>query len=162
MVGDEHKRHLAILRQKIPEEFMGRRMVDLGCGDGINTLRLMEIFRPSSVMGFDLHPGLVRQARKRKVEAYQADLEEVEIKGELGVLWGTLHHMQNPKDFLMRLKKNFDYLFIREKVSRVFFELGRPFSKEELLGLCQEVLGEIGLIEYRGREHLLFIFYKKK
>ncbi|HAV42428.1 TPA: hypothetical protein DCX15_00215 [bacterium] len=157
-----HKAHFDFLSQRIPYEFKGRRMVDLGCGDGVNTIRLKEIFRPSSIIGYDIHSGLIQRANKNGIEAYQLNLEEEEIEGELGILWGTLHHMQDPRRFLMRSKRNFSYLFIREKVSKVFFELGRPFSRQELLTLCQESLGEINVVEYRPDDHILFIFYQNR
>jgi hypothetical protein len=60
------------------------------------------------------------------------------------------------------LRRDFDYLFIREKVSKVLFELGHPFSKEALLNLCEETLGLTEILEYKNRTHIIFIFYKKR
>lgn len=157
-----HKAHIEFLRQRIPDEFKGRGLVDLGCGDGRNTLRLVEIFEPSSIVGYDLHPALVIRSRRRGIEAHVADIEKEKIKGELGVLWGVLHHVKRPKELLIKLRRDFDYLFIREKVSKVLFELGHPFSKEALLNLCEETLGLTEILEYKNRTHIIFIFYKKR
>lgn len=153
-----HKRDIEFLSQRVPDEFKGRRLVDLGCGDGVNTIRLKGIFHPSSIVGYDLHPGLVMRSRRRGINAYVADIQKERIKGELGVLWGVLHHIQRPRDLLLKLKEDFEYLFIRERVSKRFFELGHPFSRDTLLALCQDVLGKILVIEYKD---LIFVFYKK-
>lgn len=135
LVGRHIKRQLAFLRDIVPPSFQRRRMDDLGCGDGKTSLLLRDIFRPTSLRGFDVNPGLVTRARSRGIDAEVGDLNENVPTGELAVLWGVLHHLRDRERCLGRLKENYPLIFIREPVKAGFinFELGQPLELRELV-----------------------------
>jgi glycosyltransferase involved in cell wall biosynthesis len=48
-----------------PEWFIGRRLLDFGCGAGASTLCLAKLFPRSEIVGVELDPSLVELARRR-------------------------------------------------------------------------------------------------
>lgn len=82
----------------------------------------------------DLSQSLVFLARKRGLEARVMDVEKQLIAGDLGILWGVVHHFQNPVSTLGKLHKSFNSLLIRAPVnSKRVCELGQKFDKKEFL-----------------------------
>lgn len=163
VIVDEYKKEFEFIKDKIPVDFKNKNLIDLGCGDGTNTLRIKNILNPISVKGYDRANSLIKTAQKKGIESYSLDLEKNEIKGELGVLWGTLHHLKSPDLFLNKLKNNFQYLFIREKVSNRLFELGKIISYDELTTLCKKNFDKIEIIPYKNKKiHSIFIFIWNK
>ena len=138
VIGKHIRRQLAFLKGIVPASLLHREMDDLGCGDGKVTVLLEEIFKPSKLRAFDISPGLVRRARKRGIDARLGDLNATMPRGELGVLWGVLHHLEDYADVLQRMKENYPLIFIREPVrtGRIKgLELGSPLTREKLLDL---------------------------
>src|SRR4030067_756035 len=117
IIGPHIKKQLKFLKEIVPPIFQHREMDDLGCGDGKITLLLREIFLPTRVRGFDIDHGLIRRARDRGVEAEFRNLDESMPSGELAILWGVLHHLQDRELCLKRVKQNYPLVFIREPVS---------------------------------------------
>jgi trans-aconitate methyltransferase len=112
----------------LPQELQGcDTMLDLGCGDGVNTLRIKDILKIKEVIGYDKNKNLIARARRRGIEAYQLDIEEVpdefwhkyKEKRVCCTLWGVLHH------------------------------LASPFSKDEFIRLIKDCLPSASLIEYK-------------
>ncbi|MDI6704463.1 MAG: hypothetical protein QME40_07325 [bacterium] len=159
-----NRKEYQFIKSQIPNSFYNRNMIDLGCGDGVNTLRLRKIFKPISVIGYDINPRLVKRTRKRGILAYEKDLEGDDLPcGELGVLYGVLHHISRPDELLYRLRDNFCYLFIREKVSSTPFELGNPFKRHEFLEMINECLEDAHIVEYNGeKDHIIFVFFERE
>lgn len=151
IIGPHIKDQLNFLKEILPEEFKEREMYDLGCGDGKVTILLKEIFHPKKVFACDAENSLVKKAKKKGIEAKIVDLEKEIPEGELAVMWGVLHHLKNPKETLERIKNNFQFFFLREplkkegrgselKISNIL-ELGRPFHREEIKKMLDEVFG---------------------
>ncbi|MCZ2846314.1 MAG: methyltransferase domain-containing protein, partial [Candidatus Bathyarchaeota archaeon] len=100
IIGEHIQEQLKFLKRFLPEEFKGKEMHDLGCGDGKVTILLEDIFKPKQCSGYDVNQNLVRLARRRGVQASNLDLEKVIPGGELAVVWGVLHHLRSPSKFL--------------------------------------------------------------
>lgn len=135
VIGSHILRQLDCLREVVPPHFRGRRVDDLGCGDGKLTVLLCEILQPVRLRGFDINPALVRRARSRGIQASLVDLEDRVPVGEMAVLWGVLHHLKNPERCLSRVRANYDCAFIREPIrgaSPACFELGSPLRRREI------------------------------
>jgi SAM-dependent methyltransferase len=143
IIGSHIRRQLAFLREIVPRYLEHREMDDLGCGDGKVTVLLEEIFQPVKLRGFDISLGLVRRARSRGIDATVSDLDEDMPDGELAVMWGVMHHLQDAAVCLRRLKENYPLIFIREPVRNGFFkglELGHPLELKELICLINRHL----------------------
>ena len=143
VIGPHIRRQLEHLREALPPSFLGRHMDDLGCGDGRVTVLLDEVFQPVGLRGFDISPALVRKARNRGVDAEVLDLECDVPRGELAVLWGVLHHLEDPRGCLCRVQDNYDLVCVREPLSgpsRVCLELGSPLVENELAALLSNSL----------------------
>ena len=158
IIGSHIRRQLAFLKEKAPPNFKHRQLDDLGCGDGKITLLLREIFLPTRLRGFDVNPNLVKRARDRGIDADVRDLESDMPTGELGVMWGVLHHLEDKQGCLRRLKENYSLIFIREPVKispTKGLELGDPLRKEEIEQLIQEYLAG-SQVFYCGNNILVF------
>jgi ubiquinone/menaquinone biosynthesis C-methylase UbiE len=88
-------------------EAEGRRVIDIGCGDGTYTLELGRRARPAAVIGLDPATEAVEVARKRAAEtgaenvtfatgsAYELPHEDGSF--DVAVLRGVLHHVDDPQ-----------------------------------------------------------------
>ena len=143
IIGPHIRRQIDFLKGVVPAVFRHRQMDDLGCGDGKVTLLLKDIFLPSRLRGFDVDAGLVRRARRRGVEAGVGNLEGDIPTGELAVLWGVLHHLQDCGVCLKKLRDSYPLIFIREPLRSSYFrwlELGHTLRKAEIEALVNEYL----------------------
>lgn len=150
-------------KKNLPLDFQGKDMYDIGCGDGKTTLLLKKNLKAKNAFGYDIHPGLVERAKKRGIKAEVFDLEKEIPKGELAVMWGVLHHLKKQKEVLEKIKNNFDYFLMREPVKgfSIFsniIELGKPFRKEEIKKILDEVFEDYKFYEYKGA---VFAFWKR-
>ncbi len=160
VIGSHIKRQLEFLKEKAPPGFKYRQMDDLGCGDGKVTLLLKEIFLPTRLRGFDINPHHVRRARNRVIEAEVKNLEKDMPTGELAVMWGVLHHIEDIESCIRRVKENYALIFIREPIKRSTIkwlgELGHPLKKGELEYFVEKHLDGSQIFYYNNA---IFIFY---
>jgi len=159
IIGPHIRKQLKFLKEIVPPTFQQRQMDDLGCGDGKVTLLLKEIFLPTKVRGFDIDPGLVRRARKKRIEADVQNLNEDMPAGELAVMWGVLHHLKDREGCLNSIKDNYSLIFIREPVSSSiikWLEMGHPLTKGEIEDLVAKHLPDAQVFNYGNS---IFIFY---
>jgi len=158
IIGSHIRKQLEFTKEVTPSCFKHRQMDDLGCGDGKVTLLLKEIFLPKRLRGFDINPRLVRQARDKGIEAEVINLEEDMPQGELAVMWGVLHHLQDREGCLRKAKENYDLIFIREPIKTGFvnwLELGHPLRKQGIECLVKEHLAS-SQVFYCGNSILIF------
>jgi hypothetical protein len=162
VIGLHIKKQLEFLREHIPPSFQHRKMDDLGCGDGKVTIRLKDIFLPESLRCFDINPGLVRRAGKKGFCTEVMNLEQDFPSGELAVMWGSLHHLQDMAGCLDKLRQNYKMVFIREPLKKggvSWLELGHPANKEDVESLVSKHLpGALILFQ----NNAAFIFYKSQ
>lgn len=143
VVGKHIKKQLAFLGSILPAELIGRDVDDLGCGDGKVTVLLKNLLQPSRLRGFDLHQGNVRRAISRGIDASSVDLDNHLPKGELAVMWGVLHHLDDPERCVNKLKENYPLLLIREPIRTGAvkgWELGNPMRLKELISVFDNCL----------------------
>lgn len=74
------------------------RILDLGCGDGVLTQRLIE--RGYDVLGVDASDAMVRAARARGIEARREDGHALPFREQFDVVFSnaTLHWLTRPDD----------------------------------------------------------------
>ena len=162
VVGLHIKKQLEFLREHIPPGFQHRKMDDLGCGDGKVTIRLKDIFLPESLRCFDVNPGLVKRSSKKGFCAEVMNLEQDFPSGELAVMWGSLHHLQDMAGCLDKLKQNYEMVFIREPLKEgvvSWLELGHPASKEEMVNMVSKHLPGARIL---FQDNAILIFYKSQ
>jgi len=158
IIGSHIRKQLEFTKEIIPPYFKHRQMDDLGCGDGKVTVLLKEIFLPKRLRGFDINPRLVRRARDKGIEAEVINLGEAMPQGELAVMWGVLHHLQDREGCLRKVKENYDLVFIREPIKTGFInwlELGHPLRKQAIECLVKEYLAS-SQVFYCGNSILIF------
>jgi hypothetical protein len=158
-IGTQIKDQIRMLETRIPPAFLHRRMDDLGCGDGKITLRLKAIFQPEQLRGFDVNLALVKRARNRGIEANVKDLNEEIPSGELAVMWGVLHHLNDSEKCLKRISDNYPMAFIREPIKNKVInglEMGKPLIKAEIEHQVLKYLPDASTFYYN---HCIFIFY---
>ncbi len=148
-----------MLREKIPSVFQQREMDDLGCGDGKITLILKDIFKPQKLRGFDVNPALVKRSRDKGIEAEVRNLDSGLPTGELAVMWGVLHHLNDVESCIKRIQANYPMAFIREPIKHApvkLFEMGEPLVKENIEQLVETYLPNSRTFYY---DNCIFIFY---
>lgn len=129
-------KELNFLEQNLPASFKSRDIIDIGCGDGVVTLKLKKILEPNTIKGIDSSKRLISSAIKKNINAEIFDIENQEIEGDLGILWGVLHHFSDPEKTVKKIKTSFKSLIIREPIDeKRIFELGTRMNKEKLLNL---------------------------
>src|SRR5262245_27114909 len=65
----------------------GERILDLGCGDGSLTARLIE--RGARVVGIDASPEMVAAARARGIDAHLMDATALTFEGEFDAVFSN-------------------------------------------------------------------------
>ncbi len=160
VIGRHIKLQLDYLRHIVPEEFKHRDTHDLGCGDGKITVILKDIFQPSEFKGYDICPELVKRTNDKGIEAEARDLGKSLPGGEMAIMWGVLHHIDDMAACLRNTREHYKYIFIREplrKKHRDLFELGHPMFEDELRRLVQETLPGSQVFTHNNA---MFIFYR--
>jgi hypothetical protein len=158
-IGSQIKDQIRMLDTRLPPVFLHRLLDDLGCGDGKITLRLKEIFKPERLRGFDVNPDLVKRAAKKGIDAQVKDLNKEIPSGELAVMWGVLHHLNDSEACLKRIRDNYPMAFIREPIKNNLInglEMGKPLIKEEIENLVKKYFINATTFYYG---HCIFIFY---
>jgi len=156
------RKYIEMLKTCLPPEFQQRAMDDLGCGDGKITLLLKDIFQPRELRGFDVNSALVRRARNNGIDAHVHDLNSGVPTGELAVMWGVLHHLEDRETCIRRIRDNYRMAVIREPIKSKDLkglEMGEPLIKEEIEELVQKYLPFSGVFYYN---HSIFIFYRRQ
>ena len=74
----------------------GERVLDLGCGDGVLTLKLVEA--GCSVVGVDADPAMVASAREKGIDARMCDARALDFDAEFDAVFtnAALHWMGQP------------------------------------------------------------------
>ncbi|MFA4931183.1 MAG: class I SAM-dependent methyltransferase [Patescibacteria group bacterium] len=131
---------MMVLDKYVPGEYRGRKVIDLGCGDGKVSGLLKGILQPRSFIGIDRGRALIDKARKKMNGQFMVgDVEKDEICGDLGIMWGVLHHLDDPVAVLQKLKANFNSLIIRESVDKKrFFELGHRYNRGDFDNILKQ------------------------
>jgi len=88
-------------------DWRGRRVLDLGCGDGTYTAELLRLGEPASIHGVDPAPSAVTAANARADDERMTfavgsatTLPHADGEFNLAYLRGVLHHMERPVDAL--------------------------------------------------------------
>ena len=152
-------RELNYLERNLPSTHTNRNVVDIGCGDGKTSLKLIPIIKPKSFTGVDVSNQLIKTAKKRGIDASVLDIETQELKGDLGIMWGVLHHLSNPVKTLKKLKNNFNNLIIRESINeKRLIEVGNKLSQKKLLKTLERAEIKIAkIIEIKTNKSLIIL-----
>jgi SAM-dependent methyltransferase len=133
------KSELRLLKKNLPDSFKGRRAVDIGCGDGRVSLKINKVIKSKTFQGVDLSPSLIFMAKKRGLDARILDVATQDLSGDLGILWGVVHHFRDPVKTLTKINKNFKSLIIRAPVhEKRICELGHKFDEDQFLKLLSQ------------------------
>ncbi len=130
---------IRLLKKKLPPSFYGRDVVDIGCGDGRVSKKLIKVLKPISFKGVDSSSSLITSAKEMGINVEAKDVAKQDLRGDLGVLWGVIHHFEKPDITLKKLYDHFNSLIIRAPVDeKRLCELGHKFNKKEFMEiLCQ-------------------------
>lgn len=153
------KRELDYLHKNLLDTYKNRDVVDIGCGSGKISLKLIPILKSKSFLGIDISRSLIKSAKKRGINANLLNIENQEISGDLGIMWGVLHHLNNPTETLKKLKKNFNGLIIRESINeKRLFELGHKLNRDKLMKMLEESNNDIvKIIEIKDNKSLIIL-----
>lgn len=131
-------KEMAVLEKNLPFAFKRRQVIDIGCGDGTVTMKLKKVLAPQTLLGLDIYPALVKRARSRGVTVEIRNVEKETPAGDLGILWGVLHHFTAPADILRKIHRNFRSLIIRECLNERRFDLGHQLNRQQFISIIQQ------------------------
>lgn len=154
-----HDSLFEFIETKIPNNFIGRSIADLGCGDGTNTIRVRRVFKAKNVVGYDHNDYLLEKAKKQGLKVKKIDLNKNIPEGELASFTFSLHHIKDKKKALRKAVKNFDYVFLCEPIKDLYhalFDAGQPLKKHEWIKLFDRVFKKYILYQYKNN---LVVFY---
>lgn len=157
-----HDHIFNFIETKIPKEFLGKEISDLGCGDGSNTIRIGRIFKAKNIVGYERNIYNVERAKKKGLDVRQADLNSEYPKGEMASFTFALHHLENKEKSIEKAKDNFDYIFLCEPCNDLYHRLldaGKPLGERDWIRLFDKTLGKYELHQYKNN---LIVFYSKK
>src|SRR3989344_1248319 len=89
-----------------------KKVIDIGCGDGIYTKTLYERCKPKLMIGTDISRNAIIYAQKKyckknKLEFYYHDIYSLEDKFknfDLAIIRGVLHHIVQPERAIAKSK----------------------------------------------------------
>ncbi|MDQ1377394.1 MAG: hypothetical protein QOE15_1567 [Acidimicrobiaceae bacterium] len=88
-------------------DFRGKRVIDVGCGDGTYTIELLALAAPASVHGTDVFPQAIVAARAKLTDprvtfavGCATDLPYADNTFDIALVRGVLHHMPKAPDAL--------------------------------------------------------------
>ncbi|MFA6518966.1 MAG: class I SAM-dependent methyltransferase [Candidatus Shapirobacteria bacterium] len=149
---------LKLFEAELPPNYLHRSITDIGCGNGSVSLKLQKILLPKNTCGLDLSPTLIKLAQKKGLNAKVSDVKTNPPVGDLGILWGVLHHFCRPEASLQKIYHSFNSLIIRESIStKRILELGHRFNRQHI----KEIFTAIGIkpskvIESKKTNSLIF------
>ncbi len=154
------KKYFDFITDKIPPEFLNKEISDLGCGDGFATQKIKSLFKAKSIKGYEVNKYLIDKARKRGLEIKRLDLEKEVPKGEMAVVWGVIHHLNNQKEILRKIRFNFNYAVFNEPIKSfwAFLDGGEPLTEPEWKYFFNKILGNCRFLKFKDS---LFIFWRK-
>lgn len=155
-----HDHIFFFIKSKIPAEFIDKEISDLGCGDGGNTIRIRQIFKPKRLTAYDHNESLLKMARDKGLSVKMFDMNGNLPKGEMATFTFSLHHAHNAAKTLEKAKENFKYIFICEPCLNFYHKLldaGKPLPRQKWIELFNRVLKKYTLYEYKNN---VIVFYK--
>lgn len=127
------------LKGCIPKKFLNREVADVGCGDGVNTIKIEKAVRAKEMVGYEMSSNLIKTARNKGLKIIQVS-PGYEVTGDLGVLWGVVHHFDDPEEEMYRIIKNFKSFIIREPTDHWrIFEAGKRYPEKTMTKWVEEV-----------------------
>lgn len=68
--------------------------IDIACGDGNVSIKLMEVLKLKQIIGNDINENLLSKARKRGIRTINEDMNHIKIsrKVDISIIYGSLHH----------------------------------------------------------------------
>ena len=93
-------------------ELRGKRVVDLGCGDGTSTLEFLKE-KPALLVGIEASPMAVRLAKKKAGRHKNVQFKVLDIykaaslkqKFDVAILRGVLHHLYDPPKAILAVSR---------------------------------------------------------
>lgn len=158
----KHDHIFDFIRSKIPKEFKGKTIVDLACGDGGNTIRIINIFKPKKIIGYDHNEYLISKAKQKGLEVKQFDINRDLPKSEMATITFALHHAKDIESTLKKAVNTYKYFFLCEPILDLYhwlLDAGKPLAKDKWISLFDRVFKNYILYEY---DNNLIVFYKRR
>ena len=154
------KPYFDYLRDKIPGEFFGKNISDIGCGDGFSTQKIKDLFKAKSIKGYEVNDFLIAKAKKRGLTVEKLNLEKDVPRGDMAVVWGVLHHLKNKEEVVEKIKSNFNLAVFNEPVKSfwAFLDGGEPLTLDQWKKIFNKNLGIYRSFRFRDN---YFVFWKK-
>ena len=137
-----HARFVSDLSGEVMQDLspkQGECILDLGCGDGVLTRRIMD--RGCAVIGIDASPDLVSAARSLGVDARLCDAQSIEFDGMFDAVFSNaaLHWMKRQREVGLRVHRAL------KPGGRYVAEMGGRGNIDILSRAMATALAEIGI-----------------
>lgn len=137
-----HARFVSDLSGEVMQDLSPKRgesILDLGCGDGVLTRRIMD--RGCAVIGIDSSPDFVSAARSRGVDARLCDAQSIEFDGMFNAVFSNaaLHWMKRQHEVGSRVHRAL------KPGGRYVAEMGGQGNIDRLSRAIATALAEVGI-----------------
>lgn len=133
--------------------FVGKRSLDVGCGNGRYTFALQRL--GATVDSFDISPEAVESCKAINPNAYVFDLRNLmpSRSYDFVLCWGVLHHTENPRESFSRVASQVRsggilHIMVYHKKTQRIYEEGRRLWKsmrlQEKMRYCEQMVREHG------------------
>lgn len=148
------------VKSKLPKDFLRKRIYDLGCGDGGNTVRIRKVFQPKNIIACDRNKYMLERAKKKGFKVQKINFNDDFPKGEMATFTFSLHHAYDKEKTLQKAVDNFKYIFILEPCLDLYhflFDGGHVPKRERWREIFDKVLKKYQLYSLKNN---LIVFYK--
>jgi methionine biosynthesis protein MetW len=88
----------------------GKKLLDIGCGDGTYTLVLKDLLKTEETVGIEISPEAVGLAKEKGIKAYQLDIDEEKLPFEdasFDIIYcgEIIEHVFNPDRLLEEIRR---------------------------------------------------------
>jgi len=95
---------------EIAAKLGGKKLLDIGCGDGTYTLVLKDLLKTEETVGIEISPEAVGLAKEKGIKAYQLDIDEEKLPFEdasFDIIYcgEIIEHVFNPDHLLEEIRR---------------------------------------------------------
>jgi len=151
--NQERARELLNFTRLPSSYFLGKKALDVGCGNGRYTFALQQL--GASVESFDASAGAVEKCRRINPNAYVFDLRDLQPNRsyDFVLCWGVLHHTPNPRESFRKVASQvkpggiLHIMVYHVKTQRIYEEgrrLWKAMDLEEKKRYCEQMTNLYG------------------
>ncbi len=134
-------------------KMVGKKVLEIGCAEGIVLNRMRELFPQSNFIGLDISEKFIKYARKKYsgIKFYcQNFMNFFELHGKVDyvILSDITEHVLDDNIFIKQVANNCDYIFLKMPIELCFW------NSSLFMGLLRKMIGKPSARPQYGMKHI--------